>query len=184
MQLQMEVCDLDECDFLETKFVEYESYLDFSNDGSGYKTFKEEIKGIIIYFSNSGKPLYIYKPIEMIDSEEWEESIIKQYENTDIIWIKNIYWKLEKISCVLVLRNKQWFSSNVQELSDIWDIIIKERVTGFQHREPNKRAKKEIDYEESTKMCLLDLDKETNQITIKKIGPIIKKTPMEIFLNL
>lgn len=25
MQMQMEVCDLDECDFLETKFVEYEN---------------------------------------------------------------------------------------------------------------------------------------------------------------
>ena len=182
MQLQMEVCDLDECDFLETKFVEYESYLDFLNDGSGYKTFKEEIKGIIMYFSNSGKPLYKYKPIEMIDSEEWEESIIKQYQNTNIIWIKNIYWKLEKISCVLVLRNKQWFSSNIQELSDIWDIIIKERVTGFQHREPNKRAKKEIESVDFSKGCLLNLDKETNQITVKKIEPI--KTQMEIFLNL
>jgi len=29
MQLQMEVCDLDECDFLETKFVEYETANEF-----------------------------------------------------------------------------------------------------------------------------------------------------------
>jgi putative phage-type endonuclease len=182
MQLQMEVCDLDECDFLETKFVEYESFLDFSNDGSGYKTFKEDIKGVIMYFSNSGKPLYKYKPIEMIDSEEWEESTIKEHENTSTIWIKNIYWKLEKMSCVLVLRNKQWFYSNVQELSDIWDIIIKERVTGFEHREPNKRTKKEIESADLEKGCLLNLNKETNQITVKKLEPV--KSQMEIFLNL
>ena len=31
MQLQMEVCDLDECDFLETQFVEFESYKDYTN---------------------------------------------------------------------------------------------------------------------------------------------------------
>ena len=27
MQLQMENCDLDECDFLETKFVEYDNFI-------------------------------------------------------------------------------------------------------------------------------------------------------------
>jgi putative phage-type endonuclease len=32
-QLQMEVCDLDECDFLETKFTEYENFKEFCDDG-------------------------------------------------------------------------------------------------------------------------------------------------------
>jgi predicted phage-related endonuclease len=31
MQLQMEVCDLDECDFLETKFIEYPDTVAFYN---------------------------------------------------------------------------------------------------------------------------------------------------------
>ena len=184
MQLQMEVCDLDECDFLETKFVEYDTYLDFSNDGSGYKTLNEDIKGIIMYFSNQGKPVYVYKPIDMVNSEEWEESMMQKYSQLNITWIKNIYWKLEKISCVLVLRNTKWFNSNVQELSDIWDIIVKERITGFEHREPNKRAKKDIETIEFINGCLLDLDKQTNQITVKKLEIVSKKTPMEIFLNL
>ena len=34
MQIQMEVCDLNECDFLETKFVEYENYEDYLNDNT------------------------------------------------------------------------------------------------------------------------------------------------------
>ena len=34
MQLQMETCDLNECDFLETKFIEYENEDDFIKDGS------------------------------------------------------------------------------------------------------------------------------------------------------
>ena len=33
MQLQMEVCELNECDFLETKFIEYLSYEEFKEDG-------------------------------------------------------------------------------------------------------------------------------------------------------
>ena len=49
MQLQMEVCDLDECDFLETKFTEYDSseaYWDnvIENEGNHVK------KGVIMYF--------------------------------------------------------------------------------------------------------------------------------------
>ena len=31
-QVQMEVCDLNECDFLETKFIEYENYNSYVND--------------------------------------------------------------------------------------------------------------------------------------------------------
>ena len=33
MQLQMETCDLNECDFLETRFIEYDSYAYFKADG-------------------------------------------------------------------------------------------------------------------------------------------------------
>ena len=36
MQLQMEVCDLNECDFLDTKFVEYENEEAFYDDGDNF----------------------------------------------------------------------------------------------------------------------------------------------------
>ena len=73
MQLQMEVCDLDECDFLETKFVEYESEADYWLD-----EIEEHKKGVIMYFATSeGKPLYVYKPLDIVcpeDITEWEEN--------------------------------------------------------------------------------------------------------------
>ena len=31
MQIQMEVCELNRCDFLETRFIEYDSYDEFIN---------------------------------------------------------------------------------------------------------------------------------------------------------
>ena len=46
MQLQMEVCDLDECDFLETKFIEYLDCTSYKNDIIS----SDKMKGIIIYF--------------------------------------------------------------------------------------------------------------------------------------
>jgi putative phage-type endonuclease len=140
-QLQMEVCDLDECDFLETKFVEFENEAGFYEDTSNKK------KGIIMYFhSSDGKPHYIYKIFDVIDKEKiekWEEETMELNEKSRL-WIKTIYWKLEIISCVLIQRNKIWFQTNIGQIGKVWDIIEQERVTGFEHRAPKRREKKDI----------------------------------------
>jgi len=153
MQLQMEVCDLDECDFLETKFVEYESANDF------FKELQEELeeyqeisvldkKGVIIYFHNisESRPFYLYKPLDIVkidDILQWEEDMIEMYQSPEhnMTYIKSNYWKLEKLSCVLVLRNKDWFENNISALENVWNIIEKERITGYDHRAPNRRNK-------------------------------------------
>jgi len=160
MQIQMEVWDLDECDFLETKFVEYPDSNSF---------FCEEdpcIKGVISYFHRQdGSPFYVYKPLNITDAEEintWEEQTVDKYQNnTDqnekMVWIKNIYWKLEKLSCVLVLRNKKWFQDNVGQIQKIWKIIEQERVTGYEHRAPVRKIKKEKDTNANGKPFINDI---------------------------
>jgi putative phage-type endonuclease len=161
-QLQMEVCDLDECDFLETKFTEYQSFSEFCNDGQE-KTLKDEFKGIIMYFTTKeGRPFYLYKPLEITDYAEidnWEEQMIEKYESNNMLWIKNHYWKLEKLSCVLIIRNKKWFQDNIAQLENVWNIILKERVTGYEHRAPVKRFKKESINNSNFQGCLLNIVK-------------------------
>jgi putative phage-type endonuclease len=149
MQLQMEVCNLDECDFLETKFVEYESSKEFDEDGTFTTSHDDKKKGIIMYFSSiNGTPVYVYKPIEINTETEFEKWMDEQIEQRkEMTWIKNYYWKLEVMSCVLVLRNKKWFQENVWELQEVWNTILLERETSFEHRAPNKRVKKEGDPE-------------------------------------
>jgi putative phage-type endonuclease len=137
MQLQMEVCDLDQCDFLETKFVEYENYTAYCEDVT------DKQKGFMMYFCNSGgNPVYIYKPVDLVDLDEiakWEEETIEQYQH--LTWIKNCYWKLDIMSCVLVMRNQKWFEDNIATLESVWKTIEQERVTGYEHRAPKKRVK-------------------------------------------
>jgi putative phage-type endonuclease len=143
MQLQMEVCDLDECDFLETKFTEYTDYDSYKNDSS------EKTKGIIIYFhTKEGKPFYVYKPLTIIEEHDitkWEDDTLSLYQSDEYnyIYMKFIYWKLDVYSCVLVLRNQLWFKNNIPQLEKVWKIIEQERVTGYEHRAPVKKAKKE-----------------------------------------
>jgi putative phage-type endonuclease len=160
MQLQMEVCDLDECDFLETKFIEYPDSNSYDNDrkydeNTDEDTFDTTItadgkqKGIIIYFhTNDGSPFYAYKPLNIKTHQQimdWEEDMISLYQSEEYnyIYIKFIYWKLEVLSCVLVLRNTEWFKNNIAQLEKVWKIIEEERVTGYEHRAPVKRQKKE-----------------------------------------
>ena len=190
MQLQMEVCNLDECDFLETKFTEYTDnttyLLDTSNelyeDEDGFEfqntcvSKDNQMKGIIIYFhTKEGKPFYLYKPLDIIhpkEIEEWQEKSIDKYQNSEYkyIFIKIIYWKLNILSCVLVCRNQQWFKDNIPLLQDIWTTIEKERISGYEHRAPNRKQKKTL-IENTTNTssgCLLQFNKETGKINVIK----------------
>ena len=99
MQLQMEVCDLDECDFVETKFTEYDYEEDYLNDVSDKK------KGVIcVFIKNNESFHYEYMPFEQENYREWLQSIYTEKSSDSMIWFKNIFWKLEVYSCVLVKR--------------------------------------------------------------------------------
>jgi putative phage-type endonuclease len=153
MQMQMEVCDLNECDFLETKFVEYENANAFFNEltkdeQTDNKKNVLDTKGLVLYFHHikQGKPIYIYKPLNIVKKDDilkWEEDTIELYQTPEqnLLYIQTIYWKLEKLSCVLVGRNNNWFKNNIQALENVWNIIEKERITGYEHRAPNKKTK-------------------------------------------
>ena len=141
MQLQMEACNLNECDFLETSFKEYEDEEEFIKDGDFTYTIEGQLKGIIIYFMKDNKPLYEYMPVYYTSEQydKWLDDIMDKHNN--ITWIKNIYWRLENCSCVLVLRNKQWFKSAIIQIEQVWNIIEKERISGFDHRLPKKNTR-------------------------------------------
>ena len=165
MQLQMEVCDLDECDFLETKFVEYPDYDSYRDDSSNANGL---YKGTIIYFhTKERKPFYLYQPLNLYlaeDISKWEEENIEKYESEpfNYSFLKFIYWKLDKLSCILVLRNKDWFKNNIGQLEKVWKTIEAERVTGFEHRAPVKKQKKEPFnpfFEKESQGCLLKFNK-------------------------
>jgi putative phage-type endonuclease len=138
MQIQMEVCDLEECDFVETKFVEFESEADFRSDTTDKK------KGVIIVFVNdSNEFVYKYMPFEVSDYDSWIDETFSNADPT-LSWFKNVYWKLEVYSCVLVKRQREWFQAAVPEFISLWNIIKEERISGnYILRAPKKRQKNE-----------------------------------------
>jgi putative phage-type endonuclease len=171
MQLQMEVCNLEECDFLETKFTEYldsESFYKDTKDDNVTISSDNMTKGIIIYFNTpKNTPFYVYKPLELINEKdilEWEENNLNIYQSEEYnyTFLKFIYWKLEVYSCILVYRNKEWFKNNIEQLEKVWKIIEHERIHGYDHRCPNKKEKKDKKEENintSINKCLLPFNK-------------------------
>lgn len=158
MQVQMEVCELNECDFLETRFNEYETEEEFNADGTFQYTENGEHKGIILFFMNGEEPLYEYAPF-MCSKEQykkWENNIMNK--NSSLTWIQHLYWKLNEISCVLVLRNKTWFRGAQLALKAFWEVVQREKNGDYMHRAPKKRQSLKTPLIQSVSRCLINVN--------------------------
>lgn len=142
MQLQMEVCQLNECDFLECRFKEYESQEAFDADGTWETTAEGCPKGVFLMFNHSdGSHRYEY-PKWGISKERWdiwEETTVHTMEQDGWHWLQTIYWRMPEVSCVLVERNPYWYTSVKDEFAKWWKVIEEERVSGYEHRMSKKR---------------------------------------------
>lgn len=144
VQLQLEVCDLYECDFVETKFTEYDDEEKYLSDGIFNMSSDNKKKGIIsVYIKDESEYVYHYLPFSINSEEEfkkWSEQI-PVVEGVE--WYKYSYWKLEIYSSVLIPRCKKWFDATLHELQTIWDIIVLERNDGsFIKRKPKSKVNK------------------------------------------
>jgi hypothetical protein len=188
MQLQMEVCDLNECDFLETEIHTYQSLTDFEADGTFQKSSNGKYKGVIAQYQVDGKPFYEYAPFQCTQEEfdKWEEEICEQHANHT--WISNIYYRIDTISCVLVLRNKAWMKAATDVLRDIWAQVLYDRENGYEHRKPKSKGattKKSVTGSNATHQktnCVINVMKlqddneaDTNAVSAAMEGSIPKK---------
>jgi hypothetical protein len=147
MQVQMEVCNLEECDFVETVFKEY----DYTEEEKFYSNAKNrvyEYNGVILYFIkrdySDSSPKYVYMPmsghsdLDKVHVNAWIEEQ-KQMIKEEYVLFKRIYWYCETFSCVLVHRSREWFAAALPKVREIWATIEKERISGCEHRQPKKK---------------------------------------------
>jgi len=156
MQIQMETCDLPECDFIETRFKEYENEEQFYGDSS------RKYKGVILYFlkKKTNDFHYEYMPLDIeLTKEKIEEWVLEKRaelkDNCNLY--KTQYWYMDQYSCVLVERNRFWFESAIPKIENFWRTIEKERVSGYEHRAPKKRANS-FDTENLKNVCIVKLE--------------------------
>jgi putative phage-type endonuclease len=138
-QIQMQCCELDACDFVETRFKEYEGEQAFVEEDD-----EERMRGVILNFvprdGLSNIPLYRYMPLDepVANYTTWIEYTKAEVAETHILF-KTIYWYLDEICMTTVLRNDAWFRAALPLIRDTWQTIETERITGYQHRMSKKR---------------------------------------------
>lgn len=151
MQLQMEVCDLSECNFVECKIKEFDTKEDYLEN-------TQEYSGIIVeYFVNdSKKRVYSETNIKPNKSDDWIEAQIVGIDDYNII-----YWYLDVYSCFKVFRDVLWFKETLPLFEEFWKEVEKYRENGNHHEIQVKRRKpKETETTTSSKaaVCLIDDD--------------------------
>lgn len=150
VQLQLECCDLDECDFWQCKIVEYNSKVDFVDDTDLKEPFRSKLskfeKGCAIQLLPKNKmkevldlkywdavydhAIFIYPPrVEMspYDCDVWISEILSNIstdpEYSDYYFDRIFYWRLERSKCLTINRDKEWFAKSLPELEKMWNYV-------------------------------------------------------------
>ena len=177
-QIQMETCDLDECDFVETRIKEYENEDAFYSDCDSSRLYR----GVILHFIErppmiiteqtllSNKPYYVYMPLTNALTKDsicaWSADQRRRMMDENKVLFAQKYWYLDEISCVLIQRNREWFASAVPHIQRVWDTIVRERVEGYEHRASKKRTVKD------RSMSIMSDEGDYGQLRINNIAPL------------
>lgn len=180
MQVQLEVCDLEDCDFIETQFKEYD---DHEEDLFYKNQDKYDFNGLILYFIKNdfsdSTPYYVYMPLSepevplaekllgkqrfpliKVSVQAWIQTQKDLLRESHILF-KKLYWYCEKYSCILVKRNRVWFDMALPKFQSIWDRILQKRQEP--ESEQLKPVKKWI-----VKKCIVEAD-----FDVPDLGPAV-----------
>ena len=150
IQQQLECLDLDECDFIQCNIERYDSRNEWLADMHPECEFKSakynNFRGIIIelipiklnesdynnipgqYSENTRweKTKCIYPPRVDMSNKELDDWVLTELSKTHFGYTlhKIIYWRLKEQNCTLILRDKEWFYSQLETYNKIWDYVV------------------------------------------------------------
>jgi len=185
VQGQLEVCELDRCDFLECSIKEYSNEDEYIADNfeGDYKMNKfGNEKGLVAeYYKKNDKTFFFeYIPICIIenDLDEYKKRYSNKYiDSPDIIFSSFYYWYLEEVSCVPIYRNQEWFQKSRIELEFFWNKVLKYRELGLDKLREDIQKEKD-DKKEDKKREKENTKKDDNKKQ-KKIKEFINLTEIK-----
>jgi hypothetical protein len=147
VQLQLECCKLEECDFVQCKIVEYINHDEFVNDSDIEKPWLSKdsghFKGAVIQIlpkKNMNEIIekynesvwkyskFIYPQNLKMTPYEYDKWIVRTIETMDddnagYFIDKIIYWKLDDYHIQLIERDEEWFEESLPLMNKIWKNI-------------------------------------------------------------
>jgi putative phage-type endonuclease len=136
--LQLEVADLEFCDFVEYEFVEFLTEIEWLDSETLDKKFSDQ--GLLIQIESSdqdgivklGENKYIYPPKGLLNDTEklliWRDfqltEITKGFGfSTENIKISTCYWKVGDSCITRIARDIKWFENVLQVFQKEWALI-------------------------------------------------------------
>lgn len=154
MQVQMAVCKLHYCDFLETRFIELankEEMLEFVATGV-------QCGCMALFINSSGRPYYVHSPLDINDLDhydDWNSGMMRS--NNPNEWVKNIHWRLDQLLITEVVFDREWYIAAYPDFASCWNRVLAVRE-GRETLVPTKKRKKPEEpreTEEKKFRCLL-----------------------------
>ena len=147
IQGQLDVCQLDECDYLECGFEMYSNEKDFWSDNSLCE------KGVIFQFkmcATDSDLQYKYSKITVnvpdddVELKAWVENACIDTPNIDSI----CFWKINTFSCIRIYKDDVFLKEKLEQIKDVWDKITLYKTdfelykADFQVKTPRATTKK------------------------------------------
>ena len=135
VQGQLDVCDLEFCDFVECNIEEYSGAEEYFKD-TGSNDFLNSNgmeKGVIVdaYDLKIGKEVFYYCKLGLSKDEiqKWESKIIDQIlENDNLEYQQTSYWKLVKYNALLIKRDIKWWNEEARpKIDKYWNDVLENR---------------------------------------------------------
>jgi putative phage-type endonuclease len=145
VQLQLEVCDLEYCDFLECDIRVYTGMTHFLNDSPpgeiSYKfTASGNRKGVIYEYyergSNSMKYKYCSMKLSNNEISKWIQDTKEEINSNPKYHSGGCkYWWIEEFNETLIKRDTEYFNNLKTKLDDFWRLVVYHRKNGVEELE-------------------------------------------------
>ena len=124
---QLEVCDLDECDFFQVKIEDYENYEDYCKDIFVIddsivvgRTHLNYPKGVTITYKIEDKLTYKYCKLNQTNEE-----LLKWVEENKTDTVHEVkWWKITRYECTLVKRDNDWWVETVGMILKFYNDLL------------------------------------------------------------
>jgi len=131
MQMQLEVCELDECDYFECEFDEVAT----PDDPAWSKQNNPVYRGLFAEIMVNGESSYVYPPSLGMESADSYARWLSGVESTAKIvagnnshtYIRQHWWILKKHSTVRVRRDPTFVEETLTKLHEAWNSVARYR---------------------------------------------------------
>jgi putative phage-type endonuclease len=183
MQIQLEVCNLNDCDFLECEIKQFDNL----NEWLSVVGSEQTPKGILINKieePDNSETKYIYPPDELETEQEYLDwmSVTGEELNTPI---EPVYFVISKWNVIRIKRNKKWFEAVKNDIQETHTLFTKfqndpqlfEEFKDSVFKLKNKKYLEKYDLTE----CMIDDD--TLSVSFRDPDPIETESDNEIISN-